>query len=521
MSKHMRHPGEEALLRYADGELPGRETRAVRAHLEACWQCRAELEEIQAVVGECVRYRANVLQSHLPPPPEPWADPYRKFAEIDARAARVIAFPFRAARRWLPVAAVLVLGAYLYHELRDTPPVQAAQLLRKAAAAENARPRAARRIQIRTRQHKLTRVVGAPAAGGDAASLEQLFRAANYSWDDPLSASAFKTWHDGLAEKRDEVASLEDGYRVRTVTETGELAEATLKLRAPDLRPVETRLEFRNREWVEITELGEAQPPEVAAVEAPAASIVEKPAAGPVATVGDELRVVAALHGIGADLGDPVEVTRVGGRILVSGVGVAAGRREQIEQALGNVPKVELRFAEPAAAAETEQQGGVETSVSADVLNLHARLEKQVGGRAPFERLSAQLLEMSDGMMSRAYALRRLAQRFPHDVEAELTPAERAVLRNLGREHAGALAKQAGEMERLLAPVLASLGGSADAPPAAAAATDTEQLFQAARRVETLLAVMLGAAPGETPGAELPSQLLDGLRRLRASAEGL
>ena len=102
MSKHMRHPGEEALLRYADGELPGRETRAVRAHLEACWQCRAELGEIQAVVGECVRYRANVLQAHLPPPPAPWADPYRKFAEIDARgltlrerAARVIEFPVR------------------------------------------------------------------------------------------------------------------------------------------------------------------------------------------------------------------------------------------------------------------------------------------------------------------------------------------------------------------------------------------------------------------------------------------
>ena len=172
----------------------------------------------------------------------------------------------------------------------------------------------------------------------------------------------------------------------------------------------------------------------------------------------------------GADLGDPVEVTRVGGRILVSGVGVAAGRREKIQQALGNVPKVELRFAEPAAAAETEQQGGAETSVSSDVLNLHARLEKQVGGRAPFERLSAQLLELSDGMMSRAYALRRLAQRFPHQVEAELTPAERAVLRNLGREHAGALARQAGEMERLLAPVLVSLGGAAGAVPGAAPA---------------------------------------------------
>ena len=66
----------------------------------------------------------------------------------------------------MPVAAVLALGAFLYHELRETPAVQAAQLLRKAAAAEDARPRAARRIQIRTRQHKLTRVVGGDGGGG-------------------------------------------------------------------------------------------------------------------------------------------------------------------------------------------------------------------------------------------------------------------------------------------------------------------------------------------------------------------
>lgn len=539
MSEPMRHPGEETLLSYADGELPGRAARQVRGHLEACWQCRAELEEIQAVVGECVRYRADVLQAHLPPPPAPWADPYPKFAEIDARrltlgerAARVIAFPARRVRRWAPVAAALVLGALLYHGLRETPTVEAAQLLRKAVAAEDARPRGARRIQIRTRRQKLTRVVGAaavePAAGGEAASLERLFRAANYSWENPLSASAFKRWHDGLAEKRDEVASLEDGYRVRTVAETGELAAASLTLRAPDLRPVETRLEFRNREWVEITELGEAQAPEevAAGVAAPPAVFpADKREAAPPATLGDELRVLAALHGVGADLGDPVEVTRVGGRVVVSGVGVAPARRERIQQALETVPKVELRFSEPPAAEEVEPREGAETSVSSGTLNLHARLEKQVGGRAPFERLSAQLLDLSDGTMSRAYALRRLAQRFPREVESGLTPAEREVLRSLAREHATALARQAGEMERLLAPVLVSLGGVADGAPGAAAAEAwqpaTERTFRAARRVERLLAVMLGVAPGETPGAELPSQLLDGLARLRACAEAL
>jgi len=67
----VRHPDDGMLLRYLDGELPGRKARKVCAHLEACWQCRTQSEELQAVIGDCVRYRKNVLAPSLPPPPEP------------------------------------------------------------------------------------------------------------------------------------------------------------------------------------------------------------------------------------------------------------------------------------------------------------------------------------------------------------------------------------------------------------------------------------------------------------------
>src|ERR1035438_123128 len=80
----MPHPSEEQLLRYSDGELPGRATSQVHSHLKACWQCRTNLEEIEKTVGACVRYRTTVLQRPLPAPPEPWTDIYRSFAEIDA-----------------------------------------------------------------------------------------------------------------------------------------------------------------------------------------------------------------------------------------------------------------------------------------------------------------------------------------------------------------------------------------------------------------------------------------------------
>ena len=91
----MRHPEDEQLLRYADGELPARAAAAIRSHLEACWQFREQLEQLQNTVGECVRYRKNILQRHLPPPPAPWADIYRGFGEIDAALAQASRFSSR------------------------------------------------------------------------------------------------------------------------------------------------------------------------------------------------------------------------------------------------------------------------------------------------------------------------------------------------------------------------------------------------------------------------------------------
>jgi len=134
------HPGEGLLLRYLDGELPVRKTRAVRRHVEACWQCRACLKSLETTVADCVEYRQHVLAAHLPAPPAAWADLQRSFEEVDAALA---AGPFW--KHLLPVprawqwsaaavaAAALVIAAYV--QLRQAPAVQAAGLLRKAMAA--------------------------------------------------------------------------------------------------------------------------------------------------------------------------------------------------------------------------------------------------------------------------------------------------------------------------------------------------------------------------------------------------
>ena len=81
------HPDGDRLMRYCDGELPSSESAQVRRHLEACWDCRAELDRIQKTISECVEYRRTVLREHLPPPPEPWKDIYTQMSRIDDQMA--------------------------------------------------------------------------------------------------------------------------------------------------------------------------------------------------------------------------------------------------------------------------------------------------------------------------------------------------------------------------------------------------------------------------------------------------
>ena len=92
MSKSdLRHPEEGSFL-----QLPGWRTAAparsgqVHAHLEACWQCRAELEDLQATVNDCVRYRKQVLGACLPAPPRAWGG--LDFAGVDAELERAVVF---------------------------------------------------------------------------------------------------------------------------------------------------------------------------------------------------------------------------------------------------------------------------------------------------------------------------------------------------------------------------------------------------------------------------------------------
>src|SRR5262245_41172016 len=450
MNNLQNHPDEAVLLGYFDGELPSRKSRQTTQHLEACWQCRTVVDDFQTTAADCVRYRNNVLAEHLPAPPAPWADLSDGFDRIDAELAseslaarlhRWLGAP--AVRRWaVSGAAAAVMAAGIFIQLRETPAVQAAALLKRAVSVAETRPAAVKKqIQVRTRSRQFTMTAGAPSP-----EIRAMFDATGYDANDPLSARSFQAWRDGLASKTDEVVTLAGAYRLRTTTAEGPLAAAVMTLRNTDLRPREGRFEFRNQEWVEFTEVPEASTRHDCRsggteVGAPTRGAVpsrpDSATSEATASISNELQVVAALHEIEADLGDPLDIQRTGSRVIVSGIGISAARQRDILRALEPVKNVVIQFSAPPAAPDNP-------APSAPVAGgrpgaIQSRIEKQLAGRADFLRFSSQLLDWNEAAMARVYALRSLAQRFPAESAASMSPADRELLTDLARAHLAAL----------------------------------------------------------------------------------
>jgi anti-sigma factor RsiW len=61
------HPQDEELLMAADGELSSRRAARVRAHLAACWDCRARMAEIEDTIAVFARIHRQMCDPKLPP----------------------------------------------------------------------------------------------------------------------------------------------------------------------------------------------------------------------------------------------------------------------------------------------------------------------------------------------------------------------------------------------------------------------------------------------------------------------
>jgi hypothetical protein len=550
MSSLLERHFDKDLVRYVDGELPARRVGKVSRHLESCGRCRAELDELRNSFAEFARYQEE-LDARMPVAPEPWRDLYRDFSRIDESLANTsllgrLMRPLvhSGVPRWAVVAGLAVLIVlFSLNQFRQAPSVQAATLLRKAVAVSQNQPRAVRRIRVRSnRQPEFTRLAGARVAlieVAQAQAVAALFQQARWDWNDPLSALAFEQWRDRQVHKTDEVAPVqypdapsEHFTRIRTTSTEGEVEAASITLNTGDYLPVSERLEFRDGDWVELNEIAETSTENagatgVAHVEAPvrAAEPPSRSAAfapGPSASISDELQVLSALSAIEADLGDPVEVSLTGDKVVVTGVDIPPHRQDEIRASVANLPHVSVEFSPSQLAAVPPPAAAASSSVgSAANSPMEARLEKHFGGHAEFDRFSTQLLDLDEAAMKRVFALRNLAQKFPSQDEAKLSSQDLNLLHELSRKHTAVLAEKIAGMERILVPAVSSLGGTAASVVPAGSHTAwqsaAEDVYRSAHSVDVLISRMLGMTAGNSSTSALPSNLMAALKDLDAN----
>lgn len=541
------HPDPEDLVRFCDGELSSKDLERVTRHIESCWECRTEVEDNLRVIGRYVHYRRDILPSRVPPPAKDWGDLKAEFARIrneHQKPNRWLLF-LRARRRLVAACAatgfvVATAIAYLAH----TPPIRAAELVERAVLQEGRLPGVADAVvRVQTRAGTFARPArlaerdaGSYLAPGDVDlfnRVELWFRSAHYNWLSPLSARAFSEWRNQLPEKRDAIVTrseqgLQDVYELQTSTKDGELEAATLVLRKSDLRPLRGEFHFRSGERVDIYETSAESrlrqpsptPPRAATPEQPNSPTKAEPSLPVAVGPEDELRVLAALHSIGADLGEPVTLGRDNGRVVVSGVGLNEGRQKEIEEALRSVPLVVTEFKRVQRTPVSPQMTETVTE-KAGVSELARRIEQAVGGSIGMEALSESLLKITETLLVRAHALRMLADRFPSDIEAKFSAVERSALDNIRFDHQESITAQIDRIDEILSPVLVQLGVVAPVrqesmiEPWQAAARSN---LMAAQRFDRIVATTFAPTSGNPADS---NELGSALTALRATAASL
>jgi hypothetical protein len=354
-----------------------------------------------------------------------------------------------------------------------------------------------------------------------------LFVKANYSWDDPLSPRSFAAWRKGLPSKRDQVFSIQDStgkrqfYRLQTETPAGVLRMADLTLRADTLSPIKGAFHFEHQNDVTIQDAGEmTEPPRK--VEAqnnhslPRRALVKE--VGP----AEELRVFAALDGIGADLGESVNVDIAPSKqqVIVAGVGLSPDREQQIRQALAPLPNAQTRFTsgQPIGLVSRTPDTGTSLPIGSDAPLRHM-LEQQAGGAQQFQVIADKSLDASSIILQRAHALYVLAEKFPPLVASQFSLPEQEMLRSLRHGHAIVIAQTSAELKDTLLPLLSAAGADeTQSVPNTSWEVGAAQLYDQAKHLDASLGRILAGAYSQEAGQRIWSKLPDEIRRIEALA---
>jgi hypothetical protein len=334
----------------------------------------------------------------------------------------------------------------------------------------------------------------------------------------------------------------------------GRIVSASMTVRAHDFHPVFERfqVEFKTgashtERAIELSELDyavvtfDALSPALFSPESPvdlssAAGLTVTPprtlapGPSPAELVDDEMAARFALHQIGADLGEQIEIQRDVARrkpqIIVSGLLESGDRKRQLLSALEEIPHLEVDLETPEEATRNRKKSPPAPSASAgdteQVVSTQSAIEKQLleyfGSSANVEAFSRQAFSIAEALMAEAWALRHLDERYPEADRADLSAPSRQLLELMIRDHRRALGQRTKELNGLLDPLLSGIA----APVATSAANEKPLLstFANAQQIESLtLGLLAGSEPASRPSDQAGSVELSAVMSARAARD--
>ena len=559
LPKTNEHLSDEQIIAAIDGDSPAPFSANAARHLDSCWQCLARKQQLQDTIIRVVEYQRELVAPYLPPPAR---GEDRFIARLDdqiqsggQRRHRFLSFVRTIGISHMnPVVAstivvVLALSTLLVIWSRTGPRVSASEFLERAKvwdeSPRNGEPGVVyQRIRIRAPKQTIERTLyrdvqrrrrpRTTEPNDQEQQLKSTFSAAGVSWDEPLSAIAFKEWHDRQALKRDEVErSGDDLVTLTTNVSEGSVAAESLTVRRADFHPVARRVQLRESGTVEIAELDyavlgwnavndsifEPIPSELGAVPRHLA-IPSLPTREELDEVELEARLV--LSRLNADSTEQLEFSRSNSGIIINGVVETKERKNSLLAQLRRLPHVTssiFSLEELTSRGASKRSSIARVQEYSDVAGaspLEEFFRKHAKTQSEVSSVSRQVLDAALVVQQESSALAELLQRFRPD--ATLNEPAQAALKELLERHSSKLFEGLDAEEQAVRAINV-LEGSPPDSPLAVESNKSQTLTAAAARNRALCSELIsGVQSSPRPAQAITSDILASIGEVRRLA---
>src|SRR6266850_973758 len=499
------HLSDEALSDLVSGELAGGKLRRAEFHLSKCWKCRSRYEQLERAAMGFVDLHKQIITPN-PPEASQWREMFlarldRAGAEAQSsRWSRLLPHlrfaGFTNMNPFLASAGVIVVASIILFFIwqRSMPSVSASELMQRAEIADSNSARSGKpgviyqKVQIRTAHASVERDLYRDREGrrppksqpvaAEFAPLKAKLNIAGVNWDEPLSASSYKAWHDSQSEESDQVRrSGKNLLTVTTKTSGGIVVEESLTVREGDFHPVKRTVELVDVGTLEIAELNYAvlswnavnadlfEP--LAPTSAPSspvnAAIAPAPPSLPTSTqlLEAELQARVALHTLNADLGEEIDVSHSSrNSVVVQGLVGTGERKMELGSALNGIRYVNVQLKTVEEAASAQPATDAIPATTATLVSGSPALEEVLIQHFPNpddrKAYVDRVLKLSDGTLAHAWALRRLEERYTSEDVAQLDKVGRQTLELLIRDHVATIREQLSNEKHSVVSVLSA-----------------------------------------------------------------